>query len=100
MWNEGLLNDSPYFTEITQYQVRISTFSENYKILSNSVNSHQLFEFTLKGDDKKTLHLKFCFAHISAANHRIFKILVPTPHNIPLIMGGTHKNFKDRMYRS
>ena len=54
----------------------------------------------IKGVDKKTLHLNFCFAHISASICRIFKILVPTPHNIPLIMGGRHKNFKDPMYRS
>ena len=54
----------------------------------------------LKGVDKKTLHLNFCFAHISASICRIFKILVPTQHNIPLIMGGRHKNFKDPMYKS
>ena len=34
-----------------------------------------------KGCSKKTLVLNFCFAHISASIHRIFKILVPTPHN-------------------
>ena len=41
----------------------------------------------LKGVDKKNSLLIFCFAHISATIHRIFKILVPnpTPLNIPLI---------------
>ena len=29
--------------------------------------------------------------------HRIFKILVSTPHNSPLIMGVRHKNFEDPM---
>ena len=52
----------------------------------------------LKGVAKKTSHLNFCFAHIAAAKHRIFKILVSTPHNIPLIMWGRHKNFKDQIY--
>ena len=51
--------------------------------------------FYLKGVDKKTLHLNVCFAHISASICRIVKILVPTPHNIPLILGGRHKNFKN-----
>ena len=35
----------------------------------------------LKCVDKKNSHLNFCFAHISAAKYRIFKILVSTPHN-------------------
>ena len=26
---------------------------------------------------------------------QIFKILVSTPHNTPIIMGGRHKNFED-----
>ena len=50
--------------------------------------NHDEIKTQLKGVDKITLHLNFCFAPISAAKHRIFKILVPTPHNIPLIMGG------------
>ena len=37
----------------------------------------------------------FCFAFISARKHRIFKILVSTPDNTPLIMGGRLKNFED-----
>ena len=39
--------------------------------------------------------LKFCSAHISAFVHRIFKIL-STTYYIPPIMGGRHKNSKDR----
>ena len=54
----------------------------------------------IKGVQKKTLVLNYCFAHILASIHRIFKILVPTPHNTPPIMWGRHKNFKDTMYRS
>ena len=49
---------------------------------------------------KKTSHLNFCYTHISSSIHRIFKILVCTPHNTPLIMWGRHKNFKDSMYRN
>ena len=33
--------------------------------------------------------MKFIFPHISSPGHRIVKILVSTPHNIPLIMGDT-----------
>ena len=40
----------------------------------------------IKGVDKQTLHLNFCFAHISASLQRIFKIFVPTPYNIPLTL--------------
>ena len=50
--------------------------------------------------DKKISHLNSCFTHISAFIHRIFKILVPTPHNQGYIMLGWHKNFKDQLYRS
>ena len=59
-------------------------------------NIHQEQDFyqqqKIKGVDKKNLN--FCFANISATIHRIFKILVPTPHNIPLIIWGRHKNLK------
>jgi hypothetical protein len=41
--------------------------------------------------------LKFCSCHISSYKYRIFKILVSTPHNYPLIMGGRDKNFEDLM---
>ena len=37
----------------------------------------------------------FCFPYISAPGARIFKILVSTPHNTPLIMGDRHQNFED-----
>ena len=50
-----------------------------------SITGFLLHHFYVKGVDKKPLHLKFCFAHISAAKHHIFKIRVPTPHDIPLI---------------
>ena len=39
--------------------------------------------------------MKFCFPYISSPGDRIFKILVSTPHNTPLIMGDRHKNFED-----
>ena len=50
-------------------------------------------QHNIKGVQKKTSLLIFCFADISASVNWIFKILVPTPHNIALIMGGRHKNF-------
>ena len=53
-----------------------------------------------KGCANKNLVLNFCFAYISASIDCIFKILVPTPHNIPLIMWGRDKNYKNPMYRS
>ena len=52
---------------------------------------------SLKGV-QKNLVLKICFAHISTSIHRIFKTLVPTPDNIPLITCGKHKNFNYLMY--
>ena len=54
----------------------------------------------VKGVDKKNSHLNFSFAYISSSIQQIFKIFVPTPHNTPLIMWGTHNNFKDLVYRS
>jgi hypothetical protein len=43
----------------------------------------------------------FTFAtYILAPEHLIFKIIVPSFHNKPLIMGGRHKNFKDQMHWS
>ena len=65
-----------------------------------SNNEHGAGTVMLKGVDKKTSQLNLQSAHISASKHHIFKIRVPTPHNIPLIMWGRHKNFKDLMYRS
>ena len=41
-----------------------------------------------------------CFPYILVRLHRIFKILVPTPHNTPLIIGGRDKNFEDLMQSS
>jgi hypothetical protein len=41
--------------------------------------------------------LKYCSYHISSYKYRIFKILVSTPHNYPLIMWGKDKNFEDLM---
>ena len=43
--------------------------------------------------------MNFCFPQIWASIHWSFKILVPFPHNIPLIMLGRHKNFKDPINR-
>ena len=42
---------------------------------------------------KNNLPFEFLFVYISASVYWIFEILVPSPHNIPLIMGGWHKNF-------
>ena len=39
----------------------------------------------------------FGLPNISAGDHRIFKILVSTLHNYPLIIGDRHKNFEDPM---
>jgi hypothetical protein len=40
------------------------------------------------------------FLRISQFNiHPIFKILVSTPHNYGVLMGGKHRNFEDRMNR-
>ena len=36
-----------------------------------------------------------CFPYISVRLHQIFEILVPTPYNIRIIMGGRDKNFDD-----
>ena len=41
--------------------------------------------------------LKYCSCHISSYEYQIFKILVSTPHNYTLIMGGSDKNFEDPM---
>jgi hypothetical protein len=51
--------------------------------------------FNLKGDQKKTLRILFCFPYILSCGHQIFNILVSTPHNTPLIMGDRDKNFED-----
>ena len=40
------------------------------------------------------------FFSLSVSVYQIFKILVPTPHDVPLIMWGRHKNFKDLINRS
>jgi hypothetical protein len=40
-------------------------------------------------------HIKFCFPYILSLGYRIFKMLVSTPHNTPLIMGDRNKNFED-----
>ena len=49
---------------------------------------------------QKNIGLNVCFAHISVSVYWILKIVMLTPHNIPLIMWGMHKNLKDLMYRS
>ena len=49
----------------------------------------------IKGEAKKTSLARFRFPHILVRLHRIFKILVPTPHNYGCIIGGRDKNFKD-----
>ena len=54
----------------------------------------------IKGCAIKTLTFEIYFVHISGSKHRIFNILVPTQHNIPLIMWGTDKNCKDQMKKS
>ena len=38
-----------------------------------------------------------CFPYILVRLHRIFKILVPTPHNYGCIIGGRDKNVEDSM---
>ena len=43
---------------------------------------------------------KFCFFNISAPDYLIFKILVPTPHNLQVIVRGKEKNFEDKMLQS
>ena len=52
-----------------------------------------------KGCAIKNLTFDFFSAHISAFLHWIHTILVPTPHNIPLMVWGRHKNIKDPRYR-
>ena len=44
---------------------------------------------------KKNSQIKFCFPYISSLSYQIFKVLMSTPHNTPLIMGDRHKNFED-----
>ena len=61
----------------------MADFIEAVGKLISRPNDLQLVFGLLKGVDKKTSHLIFCFAHISASKHRIFKILVPTPHDKP-----------------
>jgi hypothetical protein len=47
---------------------------------------------------KKIVNFENFVFVISQLNiHPIFKILVSTPHNYPLILGGRHKNFEDWM---
>ena len=51
-----------------------------------------------KGFNSKNAYFENFVFVISQLNiHPIFKILVSTPHNYPLIMGGGHKNFEDWM---
>ena len=66
------------------YNRKLKTAEILNKIKPSNLNTN------LKGvDKKKPSHLIFCFAHISASKHRSFKILVPNPHNIPLIFINT-----------
>ena len=48
--------------------------------------------------DKKNVHFEnLVFVIYQLKYHTILKILVSTPHNYPLIMGGRHKNLSDWM---
>ena len=47
----------------------------------------------IKDGQAKMWQRTIWFLNISAPNARIFKILVPTLPNTPLIMGGRDKNF-------
>jgi hypothetical protein len=44
---------------------------------------------------KKCPVSKFVYFISHLNQHRIFQILVSTPHNMGGIMGGRHKNFED-----
>jgi hypothetical protein len=46
---------------------------------------------------KKPVFLNLAFLISQLYKHPIFKKIVPSPHNTPLIMGAIHKNFKDWM---
>ena len=50
----------------------------------------------IKGEQKTSL-ARFSFAHNFVRLHQNFKIIVPNPHNNPIFMGGTLKNFEDPM---
>ena len=76
----------------------ILTWSPHWGYLRTIQNYYD--NITIKCVQKITSLLNFCFADISASVYWIFKILVPTPHNIPLIMGGRHKNFTNPINRS
>ena len=64
--------------------------------MSIYVNIYNIYYCLLKGVQIKSLVLNFCFAHISAFILRIFKILVPTPHNKPQLCGVDTRIFKIR----
>ena len=55
----------------------------------------KIYQFNPTGCPQKMRHIKFCFPYISSPGDRIFKILVSTPYNTPLIIGDTYKNFED-----
>ena len=39
--------------------------------------------------------IEICSGYISASDHRIFKNIVSTPHNLPLIIWSRDKNFEE-----
>ena len=56
------------------------------------------FPCTTKGWPNKNVQFdKFVYSISQFIQHRIFKILVSTPHNTPINIGGRHKNFEDPM---
>ena len=58
------------------------------------MKSNKVPRMDLKAETAKTSLTTFCFP-FSAPGARIFKILVSTPHNTPLIIGDRDKNFED-----
>ena len=54
----------------------------------------------MKGVQKKTLRFEFLLCSYLSFCLSELLILVPTPHNIPPILWGRHKNFKDLINKS
>ena len=51
----------------------------------------------MNGGPNKCIVSKFVYSISQLNQHRIFKILVSTPHNMGDIMGGRHTYFEDPM---
>ena len=74
-------NSSNLLSSVVKIIITYPITSLNITKLEKLIKISQFVDSFLKGVQKK-LGLKFCFDHISASKHQIFKILFLTPHNI------------------